>query len=138
MSRSGYSDDIEMWDLIRYRGAVKSAIRGFRGQCFLQEMRAALDALPARRLISDTLQDAYDDGAVCALGALGKRRGINMEGLDPHCPESVAHVFGIAEALAREIVYENDDGVYRRESPEERFSRMRAWVEGCIRKVEPA
>jgi hypothetical protein len=34
MSRSGYSDDIDsaddQWALIRWRGAVKSAIRGAR------------------------------------------------------------------------------------------------------------
>lgn len=32
MSRSGYSEDLDMWDLIRWRGAVKSALRGKRGQ----------------------------------------------------------------------------------------------------------
>ena len=31
MSRSGYEDGLEMWDLIRWRGAVASAIRGKRG-----------------------------------------------------------------------------------------------------------
>jgi hypothetical protein len=37
MSRSGYSDDLENWSLIRWRGAVASAIRGRRGQAFLRE-----------------------------------------------------------------------------------------------------
>jgi len=47
MSRSGYSDDCDdQWSLICWRGAVKSAIRGKRGQAFLKEMLAALDALP--------------------------------------------------------------------------------------------
>jgi hypothetical protein len=41
---------------------------------------------------------------------------------------------GIAEAMAREIVYENDEGGPfwaiggREETPEERWSRMRKWV----------
>lgn len=32
MSRCGYSDDYDQWALIRWRGAVESAIRGKRGQ----------------------------------------------------------------------------------------------------------
>jgi hypothetical protein len=46
MSRSGYSDDHSEWDLIRWRGAVASAIRGKRGQAFLRELLVALDAMP--------------------------------------------------------------------------------------------
>ena len=38
MSRSGYSDDLDNWDLIRWRGQVSSAIRGKRGQGFLREL----------------------------------------------------------------------------------------------------
>ena len=45
MSRSGYSDDLEPWDLIRWRGAVNSAIKGKRGRALLQKMADALDAL---------------------------------------------------------------------------------------------
>lgn len=135
MSRSGYIDDWgEQWSLIRYRGAVKSAINGFRGQCFLQEMRRALDALPVRRLISEELVDKYDDGAVCAIGALGKARGVDMTGIDPEDIEHVAKVFGISEALAREVVYENDEAVWGSETPERRWTRMRNWVESKIRK----
>ncbi|KGC50992.1 hypothetical protein DO66_5867 [Burkholderia pseudomallei] len=36
MSRSGYSDDCGGWSLIRWRGAVNSAIKGARGQKFLR------------------------------------------------------------------------------------------------------
>lgn len=35
MSRSGYSDDCYGWELICWRGAVNSAIKGKRGQSFL-------------------------------------------------------------------------------------------------------
>lgn len=44
MSRSGYNDDCDGWALIRWRGAVNSAINGKRGQAFLRELVAALDA----------------------------------------------------------------------------------------------
>lgn len=84
MSRSGYDDDGcgDMWDWVRYRGAVKSAMRGQRGQAFLREMLAALYALPEKRLIQNDLVDEYDDGAVCALGAVGRARNLDMAKVD--------------------------------------------------------
>ena len=124
MSRSGYSEDLEPWDLIRWRGQVASAIRGQRGQQCLREMLGALDAMPIKRLIPEELETA--DGEVCALGALGKARGIDMSSLDPEDYDAVAEVFRIPHQLAREIVYVNDDGYYG--SPEARFIAMRFWI----------
>lgn len=127
MSRSGYTDDMcNEWALIRYRGAVKSALRGKRGQAFIRELIAALDTLPEKRLIADELQES--DGAVCAIGAVGAARGVDMSRLDPEDAHSVGRVFGIAESMAREIVWENDEGRWFTETPEARFSRMRAWA----------
>src|ERR1043165_286590 len=112
MSRSGYSDDCDSqearWTLIRWRGAVNSAIKGKRGQAFLREALAALDALPEKRLIA---KDLAAHGEFCTLGAVGARRGIDMSEVDPEDYETVAPMFGISEALAREIVYLNDDCV---------------------------
>ena len=112
MSRSGYSDDYDydQWQGIMWRGAVASAIRGKRGQAFLKEMLAALDALEESRLVSDVLQDPYDTAAVCALGAVGKTRGLDMEKIYPEDRETVAGAFGIPNALASEIMFLNDDG----------------------------
>lgn len=124
MSRANYSDDGDAWDHIRWRGAVTSAIRGTRGQALLREMLAALDVLPEPRLVSDEL--SCSDG-VCALGSVGLRRGMDMSWLDPEDPEFVAKTFGVAPALVREIAYLNDEWDYR-ETPEQRFIRMRAWV----------
>jgi len=137
MSRSGYSDDLgDTWDHIRWRGAVASAINGFRGQCFLQELRRALDALPEKRLIAHELQDKYDSNTVCAIGAVGRMRGVDMSMIDPEDSERVSGVFGIAEAMAKEIEYENDEGAgyWSKETPEQRYSRMREWVESRIKK----
>jgi hypothetical protein len=133
MSRSGYTDDCESdWTLICWRGAVKRAINGRRGQAFLKEMLAALDAMPEKRLIRDELIDA--DGAVCAVGAVGKARGCDMTAVDPHDYHSVAGLFGVSRALVQEIEYENDEGAgyWREETPEQRFSRVRRWVGGKI------
>lgn len=123
MSRAGYSDDIDPWALIRWRGQVASATRGKRGQQFFRDLLAALDALPVKRLITGELEE---DGEVCTLGALGLARGIDMLPIDPEEPEAVAAVFDIAQQLAREVMYMNDQ--YASGTPEDRFRIMRAWV----------
>jgi len=126
VSRACYSDDLDNWTLIRWRGAVTSAIRGKRGQAFLREMFVALDSLPDKRLIAEDLEK---DGEVCALGAVGKIRGIDMSNVDPEDWDAVAGTFGIPDALAREIMFENDEALWGKEAtPEKRFDHMRKWV----------
>lgn len=132
MSRSGYTEDCDdQWALIRWRGAVKSAIRGRRGQAFLKEMLSALDDLPDKRLIEGELEA---HGAVCAIGSVGAKRGLDMGKIDPYDRETVAGTFGIPLALAAEIMYENDEGAgyWREETPEQRWRRVRNWVAGKI------
>lgn len=106
MSRSGYTDsgDNSCW---LWRGAVKKAIEGKRGQQALREIAEALDAMPVKELAADSLVTA--DGQYCTLGVLGKARGIAIEELNPDDPAQVANAFNIAPALAQEIVYENDE-----------------------------
>lgn len=125
MSRSGCCEGYDYWAMIRWQGAVTSAIRGRRGQAFLREMIAAFDAMPEKRLIQEALEDKHGD--VCAIGAVGRARGIDMSGIDPENRENVAHVFGIAESMVAEIAYENDEE-FCSETPEERFEWMRRWV----------
>ena len=155
MSRAGYSDDYddENGALAMYRGMVASATRGKRGQALLKDILIAMTAMPVKQLIADDLERM--DGSVCAIGAAGKLRGVDMSGLDPEDAESVAGRFNVADCLAREIVYMNDehgfsgeyefvDGVdywgrreiqkrMRKETPEERFDRMRKWVRSQIK-----
>jgi hypothetical protein len=118
--------------MIKWRGQVASAIRGKRGQALLVDLVKALDAMPEKVLITEALIDA--EGDVCALGAVGVRRGIAMDNLDPEEPESVAAVFDIAEQLAREITYINDDGGRYDETPQQRWERVRAWA---IQHIQP-
>jgi hypothetical protein len=137
MSRSGYiDDDCEQWDLIRWRGAVNSAIKGARGQAFLAEILSAMDAMPEKKLIAHDLEK---DGAVCAIGSVGKARGYDMTEIDPEDHEVVAARFGIAHALACEIMYMNDKATVHSETPEQRFERVRRWIKdeiwrarGCV------
>ena len=127
MSRSGYSDDCEYVDL--WRGAVDRATFSVRGQRLLRRLRDALDAMPVKRLITNQLVDA--DGEVCALGAVDPAKHI-----DPDDLEAVGRHFDIDEALAAEIVYMNDEAVYRPETPGQRWARMRLWVEKQILRDE--
>lgn len=127
MSRSGYSDDCDNdWGAICWRGAVASAIKGKRGQAFLYEMLHALAALPERKLID---YDLEREGSFCAIGAVGKSRGVDMTGIDVEDRDTIAKIFGISPALVAEIVYMNDEAVWDKETPEQRFERMRKWIE---------
>lgn len=131
MSRSGYSSDIDNWQLIKWGGWVASAIKGKRGQAFLRELIAALDAMPEKRLIDGDL--VSEDGAdVCALGALGKLKGIDMSGLDTYDHEGLGAAFGIAYQLAAEVMFINDDE-YRHLDPEGRWRNVREWAKSNLR-----
>ncbi|KVO11736.1 hypothetical protein [Burkholderia ubonensis] len=169
MSRSGYSDDCDdQLSLILWRGAVKSAIRGKRGQDALRELAAAMDAMPRKTLAAESL--VTGSGEFCTLGVLGHARGLNMDPIDPDDWDAVAKAFGIAPAMVREIVYENDEGTRTYEwidivlcgpmrpmyphferhvrtvrvaIPEEivateRWQRMRKWVDDNLQKAAPA
>jgi hypothetical protein len=136
MSRSGYTDDCDGTELAMWRGAVRSAIRGARGQLLLRDMLAALDAMPVKRLIKGALVTA--DGECCGLGAVALARKLDVSGVSPDDRDDVAAVFDIAPALAAEIAYVNDDDVFYlrgEQTPEERFLHVRTWVESQIRPV---
>ena len=130
MSRSEYTDDCDGWDLVRWRGAVTSAMRGKRGQALLIELAEAMDAMPVKELIAHEL---VKQGGVCALGVVGQKRGIAVESIDPEDHRTVAKQFGIANALAQEIVFVNDEE-WHDETPQLRWSRMRRWVDINIQR----
>ncbi len=139
MSRSGYSDDFDSEDIpgCLWRQAVHRATTGSRGQHLLHKLRDALDAMPVKRLITDAIKDA--SGGVCALGALDPNapeyKADDYDWEDGHARELAKH-FGIARALAAEIVYMNDEAaIWRQETPEQRWIRMRAWVDEQITPV---
>jgi len=108
---------------------VSAATKGKRGQVFFKDMLEALDAMPDKRLIAENLEA---NGEFCALGALGNSRGIDMTDIDPEDPEQVCEEFDIARALAKEVVYMNDESCFYNETPEARWIRMREWVSTSI------
>lgn len=132
MNRAGYSTDCDGWSLIRWRGAVASGLRGKRGQAFLRELLTALDAMPEKKLIARSFSTV---GGYCTLGVIGAARGAllpdidTLDDWDEEAPRKLAaKALNISPAVAAEIMYENDEGAWYDETPEQRWARMRAWV----------
>ena len=129
MSRSDYSYELDNWSHIRYRGAVNSAAKGKRGQQFFKELLLALDAMQEKKLIAHELESS---GQFCAIGVLGNARKIDMSKIDPNDIGQVSNEFDIAQALAREVVFTNDEDCLTSETPDKRWIRMRRWVDAQI------
>ena len=132
MSRSGYTDECDGSDLAMWRGVVASATRGKRGQRFFRDLAAALDAMPVKRLIANDLEQE-PDGPVCALGALARFKGLDLGALslsldDDGNAAPLASAFNIAEQLAQETMFVNDEAGRRGETDEQRWTRVRAWA----------
>lgn len=135
MSRSNYHNDLDECALIRWRGAVRAAIKGRRGQAFLRELLAALQAMPKKELIASEL--VTESGDVCAIGAVCKARGLDLMVVDEHDTDAVASTVGIAQAMAREIAYVNDECGPAHwqggETPAARFERVLKWAASQIK-----
>lgn len=137
MTRSGYVDDFGSdgwWDLIRYRGAVASAIRGKRGQAFLKRLVEVLEGMEVKELHDDVF--ARPDGPCCAMGAVAVANGVAPEEFQ-YCEndtEYAAQTLNIAPALAKEIAFENDEDFnYKRRTPAQRYQYMLAWAKNRIK-----
>lgn len=131
MSRSGYSDDYDYSNL--YRGSVERAIYGKRGQVFLRELAEAMDAMPEKRLIAHEL--ISESGEMCTIGVVCKKRGLDVNDIDIHDPSMVGALVGIAQSMAAEIEYKNDEGSGFKETPEDRWIRMRKWADDSLLKT---
>jgi hypothetical protein len=137
MSRSGYvyCEPESTGDFLRmhgYRQAVRNAINGKRGQAFFKELIEALDAMPIKELIEmhdDETGDAVADGCnVCALGAIGLKRGFDVIALsDTSDVYDFLNNLDIADALRTETVFMNDE-MYDDCDPSTRWKMIRAWA----------
>lgn len=136
-----------------WQQAARNALRGRKGQAVLRELRAALLALPEPRLIEGRFCSGLD---VCPLGALAKQRlaagstipwgrapFTSMEELEERLGEELeeewttvdlGEAMGLKKTLAWTIAYENDEGNWNTETPEQRYQRMQSWVEGQLRE----
>lgn len=140
MSRSGYSDDCE--NVALWRGTIASATRGKRGQRFFRELVTALDAMPTKELVAGDLQT--EEGSVCALGALGKFKGVDLATIDTYDHQALGETFDIAHQLSQEVMYENDEGgryhqdatgKWVRENAAQRWERIRTWAAAQVKQT---
>jgi hypothetical protein len=137
MGRSGYSEDgdDEYNSANLWQANIERATMGKRGQAFFRALADALDAMPEKRLVTGDLET--EEGGVCALGCLGKARGVAMADVDTYDHERLGKLFGIAPLLAQEVMFQNDDDFNYRsddETPEQRWQRMRDWAAKQIRE----
>jgi hypothetical protein len=136
MGRSGYTDDgpedvEQLLAMGRWNGQLASAKRGRRGQKFFVELAAAMDAMPVKRLIKGDLID--EAGECCTMGVICKSRGIDVSDIDPFEAEQVGGALDIAHQLAADIAYHNDEWSPK-DTPEQRWIRMRKWVAEHIKR----
>lgn len=135
MSRSGYSEDCDGSALQLWRGAVQKSITGKRGQQLLRDIADAMDAMQDKKLVADELVSA--DGDFCTLGVAGLARGVveKLKQIETDDRETIAKLLDVAPSLVAEISFENDNpfSYHSNETPERRWSRMRAWVAAQIK-----
>lgn len=155
MSRFGgdYDEDFPgQWGL--YEGARKQAFSSRRGQLNLRRLRDAMLALPEPKLLYSRLAD--ETGGVCAMGALAvqalvdggmerevavaeiaaKSPPIDEYGPDTYEEEQVTvalgDALGLTHIMSVDIAWKND--LHYKETPEERYERVLAWLNAVIRE----
>ncbi len=134
MSRS-FSDDFEEEfpnEYAFFEKRLETSLAGKRGQNFLKELAAEMDAMPVKELVKGDL--VTKDGACCALGVVCKSRKINVEKLDPDEHLDVANVLDISLPMAGRIAWLNDDDVDQNDA--DRWKRMRKWVSEQIQVTD--
>ena len=146
MSRLCQDDygDAEPWMEGQQAGALRSAIRGQRGQRLLRDLVAGLEALPSPELSAGALEDE-DTGCCCAFGAVRRYRGAAAVPLyfDPMeadlDPPHFAEPFDVAPALAWEVVEVNEglSDSNMEAARRQRWEKVRAWAVKHLAGVEP-
>jgi hypothetical protein len=146
MSRLYQDDygDAEPWMEGQQAGALRSAIRGQRGQRLLRDLVAGLEALPSPELSAGALEDE-DTGCCCAFGVVRRYRGAAAVPLyfDPMeadlDPPHFAEPFDVAPALAWEVVEVNEGSSdsNMEAARRQRWERVRAWAVKHLAGVEP-
>jgi hypothetical protein len=135
MSRLYYEDDGDYSLEGLQQGWLRSAIKGKRGQQFLRDLVAALDALPIPELSSGALEDS-ETGCCCAFGAVRRFRGPDNVQLCFHPeeedlpPSYLAEPFGVSETLAWAVVQANEEMFQGNTEPDRRrrWEVVRSWA----------
>ena len=146
MSRLYQDDyyDFEPWMEGQQAGALKSAIRGQRGQRLLRDLVAGLDALHTPELSAGALEDEAT-GCCCGFGAVRRYRGAAAVPLRFHPmeedldPPHFAEPFDVAPALARAVVAVNEEwsNSNKEAARRQRWERVRVWAVRHLAGVKP-
>ena len=138
--------DLWMLDYGRWTRNMKVAPGSKNGQRYLRELKAALEAMPLRRLLRGELA-GYAPGneeLVCALGAFAMYKGTSFNDLDAYQGADgsieLAQAHGMTQTLAYMVGIENDRTRWdvaarslRPESPEQTWQRMYDWTCSLIK-----
>jgi len=142
-----YQDDyggFEPWMEGQQAGALRSAIRGRRGQQLLRDLVAALDALSVPELSAGALEHE-ELGCCCAFGVVRRYRGPDAVPLYYHPteedldPPHFTEPFNVAPALAWAVVESNEgwSDSNQESARRQRWARVRAWAVKHLLAVEP-
>jgi hypothetical protein len=125
-----YPGQFELW-----QANCRRSLRGKAGQEELRELRAALLALPEKRLIHGELEN--EEGEVCAIGAYGKRKGLDLSKFDVDSDtDEVGIAGGMPALVAWKVVEMNDMELDLDVTPEQRYEKMLAWVESLLAEAK--
>jgi hypothetical protein len=132
--RISYSEDEDYPGQFNlWQGNCQRSLSGRKGQAALRELRAALLALPSKRLIANELDDGAD---CCAIGALVRYKSLTPKSDREYEMEEVGVECGMPRMVAWKVVELNDvqldrrwDGMKSVElTPEERYDAVLKWV----------
>lgn len=145
MSRSSYSDDYGddfPGQINLYRANVERSIRSKDGQARLRELKAALEALPTKALEAEIFAEGTrEQPRVCALGAWALHRSggdieaahamVPLDG-DDHDTYEALKDYGWPRLVVMEAIYENDEGTWNIQTPEQRYAYMMRWLDANL------
>ena len=129
--RLSYSEDEDFaGQFFLWQANCERSLRGRQGQVELKELRAALLALPQKRLILGLLED--EQGDLCAIGAYAKRKGLDLSKYDVDSDTPDVGIEGGMPRLVAWKVVEMNDIEFDHLTPEKRYEQMLAWVESKL------
>lgn len=120
-----YPGQFDLW-----QANCERSMRGKRGQEELRELRESLLALPDKRLILGALED--EEGGVCAIGAYGKRKGLDLSKFEVDSDTDEVGIAGGMPPLVAWKVVEMNDLLLDHLTAEKRYEQMLSWVDSML------
>ena len=132
----GAHPDVEVSAICDNATYITSTIKKHVDVETFKDYRKMIDSAGLAGVFVATPSSTHFEAASYALERGLQARGMDVSSVDPEQPEVVARTFDIANALACEIAFQNDEATWQtNETPAQRWERVRAWV---ARQVQPA